>query len=63
MAKNGTGYIVGKSLTVADLLGLNMWNYLAFLSGSAETINAFPSLAAHKKLISAHPKIAEYYGH
>ena len=60
LAKNGTGFVVGNKLTIADIRAFVLWTRK--VDGVADNyFEQFPHIAAHKKLIGAHHKIKEYY--
>uniref|UniRef100_A0A7S1XCV9 Glutathione S-transferase n=1 Tax=Compsopogon caeruleus TaxID=31354 RepID=A0A7S1XCV9_9RHOD len=64
LAKNGTGYCVGESLTTADLLlvALAHWIESGILDGIPKTIlSEFEMVQKCKSLVYSHPKIKEWY--
>ncbi len=64
LAQNGTGYLVGSSLTVADLKAFTFFSWFtdgAFPPIPGEWILSFSNIAAFQAKVAAHPKIAEYY--
>ena len=64
LAQNGTGYLVGSSLTVADLKAFTFFSWFAngrFSDFAKEWILSFSNIAAFQVKVAAHPKIAEYY--
>ena len=63
LEKNGTGYFVDNSLTVADLAAWRLCGWISggIIDGIPETIlDAFPLLNAHQNHISNLPKNAEW---
>eukprot|EP00746_Dinoflagellata_sp_MGD_P152677 gnl/MRDRNA2_/MRDRNA2_83830_c0_seq2.p1 gnl/MRDRNA2_/MRDRNA2_83830_c0~~gnl/MRDRNA2_/MRDRNA2_83830_c0_seq2.p1 ORF type:complete len:263 (-),score=40.36 gnl/MRDRNA2_/MRDRNA2_83830_c0_seq2:45-749(-) len=68
------GFLVGNTLSVADLAVFNMCDYLTFPScevqaGSEEhkqmgatCLDAFPKLLAHKSMVAAIPEVAAWHG-
>jgi len=67
LAKNGSGYLVGKTLTVADVWLYHFVNGLKGLKGSSwdgiptDWVNQFVNVNAHHQLVDSHPKIQAYY--
>eukprot|EP00300_Choanocystis_sp_HF-7_P038407 c5530_g1_i1.p1 GENE.c5530_g1_i1~~c5530_g1_i1.p1 ORF type:complete len:217 (+),score=43.90 c5530_g1_i1:38-652(+) len=64
LAKNGTGFLVGDSLTIADLQLLNGTRRL--LNGfvddvPASVLDPYTLVLEHTARLNAHPKIAEWY--
>ncbi len=62
LAKNGTGFLVGNSLTVADLFLFNLVDVLA-LSNAPRPISALANanhIRAHEDRIRNMPRIAEW---
>lgn len=57
-------YVCGSYITIGDLA---LWSVLcllvsAFLDGVPTTLfDSYPNIAAYKKMIGAHPKIADFY--
>jgi len=60
IGKNGSGYLVGDKLTIADIKAFSLWNR-KFDSIPADYFEQFPHIVAHQKLVASDPKIAEYY--
>ena len=64
LAKEGTGFFVGSSPTIADLSVLQSVRHLSsgILDGITTTIlNAFPLLKAHKERMEELPEVHAYY--
>jgi len=67
-----SGFLVGESLTLADIAVFNMCDYLTSPSCEVQAaseehtklgatcLNEFPRLQAHQKMVAATPKIAEW---
>jgi len=55
----GTGYVVGASITIADLA---LWYLLEMIrdNGFGEALGRYPSLVAFAKRIESRPRIVEY---
>lgn len=60
IAKNGSGYVVGDSLTIADLRAYAFW-IRKFDGVSSTYFDQYPHISAHIKKISNHPLVAAYY--
>jgi glutathione S-transferase len=64
IALSPSGYVVGDSLTVADLRLRTMVG--SFLSGNVDYVppsymEQFPHLVQHHSFVGAHPSVAAYY--
>ncbi|KAL5018476.1 hypothetical protein ScPMuIL_004198 [Solemya velum] len=56
---NGKGFLVGSSLTIADIALYSILDYPQEVYGF--TLDKFPKVAAHRKMIESMPKIASYF--
>jgi glutathione S-transferase len=60
LGSNPSGFVVGNSLTVADLRAYAVWT--RHVDGvPADYFDHWPHIVAHKKKIAALPEIAAYY--
>jgi len=59
LASNGTGYLVGKKLTWADIV-IGEWNQRVTELFDPEALSGHPKMSEHTKMVSNLPNISKY---